>query len=217
MSVSRQRGMTLPEVLIALLVFAAIAAASVYALRLGVDSRDQLAAVDDRLKDFQIARTLMKDDLAQVTSRVVRNEFGDARPAPFIGNLESFGARREDDERLLAAFVRAGWLNPQAEEPRSALQYVEYIYRNGALIRKTRAYLDETANADENERILFDGLTSASVSFFLREERGELEWADIWPVSSASRAPRAIALTIEREGREPLRQLFWIGDLGEAS
>ncbi|MEO1137409.1 MAG: type II secretion system minor pseudopilin GspJ, partial [Pseudomonadota bacterium] len=147
-----QRGMTLPEVLIALLVFAAIAATSVYALRLGVDSRDQLAAVDDELKAFQIARTLIKDDLAQVTARVVRNEFGDARPAAFIGNLESFGARREDDERLLAAFVRSGWLNPAANEPRSTLQYVEYVYRNGALFRKSRAFLDEAANADTTER-----------------------------------------------------------------
>jgi prepilin-type N-terminal cleavage/methylation domain-containing protein len=61
---SQQQGLTLPEVLIALLVFSAIAATSVYALRLGVDSRDQLARVDDELKSFQLARTLIKEDMA---------------------------------------------------------------------------------------------------------------------------------------------------------
>lgn len=213
----RQRGMTLPEVLIALLVFTAIAAASVYALRLGVDSRDQLAAVDEELKTFQIARTILKDDLAQATQRRVRDEFGDSREAAFLGNLESFGARREDDERLLIGFVRSGWLNPGAEDPRSALQYVEYVFRNGALIRRARAYLDEAANADVTERVLIEDLETVQASFFLREERGELEWVDIWPVSGNAPPPRAVSLVIEREGRAPLRQLFWIGDIGGSS
>ncbi|PQA86802.1 type II secretion system minor pseudopilin GspJ [Hyphococcus luteus] len=213
---ARQKGMTLPEVLIALLVFAAIATASVYALRLGVDSRDQLARVDAELKTFQIARTLIKEDMAQVTMRRVRNQFGDMEETVFRGNLESFGARREDDERLLAAFVRGGQINPDAAAPRSALQYVEYVYRNGALIRRSRAYLDEAEDADVIERVLFDGLLDAKAEFLLGEQRGELEWADIWPVGAGSAPPRAVAITLERENRPPLRQLFWIGSVGGA-
>ncbi len=209
-----QRGMTLPEVLIALLVFAAIAATSVYALRLGVDSRDQLARVDDELKAFQIARALIKEDMAQVTGRRVRNEYGDMEETVFRGNLESFGARREDDERLLAAFVRGGWINPDAQAPRSALQYVEYIYRNGALIRRSRAYLDEASGADVSERVLFSGLKDVRADFLLRETRGELEWAEIWPVGAGATPPQAVSLTIEREGHAPLQQLFWIGAVG---
>jgi general secretion pathway protein J len=207
----RQRGLTLPEVLIALLVFSAIAATSVYALRLGVDSRDQLARVDDELKAFQIARAIIKEDMAQVTMRRVRNEFGDMEETVFRGNLESFGARREDDERLLAAFVRGGWINPDAEAPRSALQYVEYVYRNGALIRRSRAYLDEAPDADMSERVLFGDLQDARATFLLGEARGELEWADIWPVGANAPPPKAVAITLEREGRPPLQQFFWIG------
>ncbi|MCK5745879.1 MAG: type II secretion system minor pseudopilin GspJ [Oricola sp.] len=212
----RQKGMTLPEVLIALLVFAAIAGTSVYALRLGVDSRDQLARADANLKAFQIARTLIKEDMAQVTPRRVRNEFGDMEETVFRGNLESFGARREDDERLLAAFVRGGRINPDAAAPRSALQYVEYVYRNGALIRRSRAYLDEASRADVSERVLFDDLVDARAAFLLGEDRGELQWADICPVAGGSPPPRAIALTIEREDETPLRQLFWIGAVAVA-
>ncbi len=211
MTAARQSGMTLPEVLIALLVFAAIATTSVYALRLGVDSRDQLSRVDDELKSFQIARTLIKEDMAQVTLRTVRDEFGATQPSPFIGNLMSFGARREEDEKLLAAFVREGWINPGAELPRSTLQFVEYVFRGDTLIRRTRAYLDDASGADETERVLFDGLVNARISFLLNEVRGELNWSEIWPVSGASPPPRAISLEIEREDRPPLQQLFWLG------
>jgi general secretion pathway protein J len=206
--------MTLPEVMIALLVFAAIASTSVYALRLGVDSRDQLGRVDDSLKSFQIARTLIKEDLAQATDRIVRDEFGAPLPAAFRGNLVSFGGSAADDERLLAAFVRAGWRNHEARAPRSALQYVEYVFKNGALIRRARVYLDDTANADVMERTLFEGLDDARMAFLTGELRGELQWADIWPVPGRPAAPRAVSLTLEREGEEPLEQLFWIGEVG---
>lgn len=212
-----QKGLTLPEVLIALLVFSAIAATAVYALRLGVDSRDQLAAVDSDLKSFQIARTLIKEDLAQLSDREVRDEFGDGRPAAFMGNLTNFASRSEDDERVLASFVRAGWINPGAEEPRSALQYVEYVFRGGALIRRSRAYLDGASGADSSERILFDNLLDARAAFLLGENRGELEWSDIWPVSGAGAPPPALSFTLEREGREPLEQLFWIGAMESGS
>lgn len=210
MNARAQKGLTLPEVLIALLVFSAIAATAVYALRLGVDSRDQLAVVDDDLKSFQIARTLIKEDLAQITARTVRDEFGDGRPAPFMGNLQNFASRREDDERVLASFVRAGWINPGAEEPRSALQYVEYVFRDGALLRRSRAYLDEASGADADERVLFANLVDAQAAFLIGEQRGELEWSDIWPVSGRGSAPQALSITLDREGREPVEQLFWI-------
>lgn len=212
-----QKGLTLPEVLVALLVFSAIAATSVYALRLGVDSRDQLAAVDEDLKSFQIARTLIKEDLAQLVDRAVRDEFGDGRPAAFMGNLASFASRSEDDELVLASFVRGGWINPQAEEPRSALQYVEYVFRGGALIRRSRVYLDEATGADNSERVLFDNLLDARAAFLTGESRGGLEWAEIWPVSGRGAPPQALSITLEWEGRAPMEQYFWIGSLEAGS
>ncbi|WP_425408605.1 type II secretion system minor pseudopilin GspJ [Hyphococcus sp.] len=217
MSVSRQYGFTLPEVMIALLVFAAIASASVYALRLGVDSRDQLAAADERLKSFQIARTLIKEDLAQVAARNVRDEFGQPFPAAFRGNIVEFGGNIQEDETLLLAFVRHGWRNPNAATPRSSLQYVEYLFKGGALVRRSRIYLDEAARSDTSERVLFEGLEDARASFLIGETRGELEWADIWPVSNAVQPPAAVSLMLIWPDRAPLEQRFWIGGIGNAS
>ncbi|WDI31245.1 type II secretion system minor pseudopilin GspJ [Hyphococcus flavus] len=214
MRARRQKGMTLPEVLIALLVFAAIASTSVYALRLGVDSRDQLEDADNRLKGFQLARTLIKEDLAQVVNRPVRDEFGQTQSASFLGNLVSYGGRVEDDEKLLISFVRNGWVNPNAEAPRSSLQYIEYVLKGGALIRRARIYLDEYAQSDDIERILFEGLDDARASFLIGEQQGELAWADIWPVSGAAAPPLAVSITFEERDQVPLEQYFWLGEIG---
>lgn len=213
-----QRGFTLPEVLIALLIFALIASASVYALRLGVNSRDQLSDADQELRKLQIARILMKEDFGQVVMRPVRDEFGIVNPVSFYGGQITFGRRAADDEKKLVSFVRGGWLNPQAAEPRSALQHVEYIFKDGRLIRRARIYLDPVSNSDTVERVLFENLEGADAQFLTGQFRGELEWGDVWPVSSdPSRPPRAIAITIIRKNADPLRQLFWIGDVGPRS
>lgn len=214
----RQQGFTLPEVLVALLIFSLIAAASVYALRLGVDSRDQLAASDERLKELQIARVLIKEDFAQVTARPVRDEFGILTPAYFHGGQSLFERRPVSGEDVLVTFVRGGWLNPNARAPRSALQYVEYIRKDDALIRRARVYLDDASRSERIERVLFDDIEGADIQFLAGEIRRELQWADAWPVSGAqSPPPRAVAITITDKNGDELRQLFWVGEIGDAS
>jgi len=226
-----QRGLTLAEVLVALLVFSLIAASSVYALRLGVDARDQLEAADAELKRLQLARMLIKEDLAQIVRRPARDEFGIAAPSVFFGGDVVFSGREEDDERILFSFVRGGWINPGAVAPRSALQHVEYVFTRRALVRRARAFVDETQASEGVERVLFDDLDDAHTEFLIGEARGDLDWAEIWPVAGAGAggaaggsgggvnlaAPRAAALVIEENGAPPLRMHFWIGDLGQGS
>lgn len=215
-AVQKQKGMTLPEVMVALLVFSLISASSVYALRLGVDSRDQLEAADAELKSLQLARILIKEDLAQIVARPVRNEFGEQGQFIFEGGQSVFGGRIEDDERILFSFVRGGRINPGALAPRSALQHVEYVFRDGAVVRRSRSFVDETTNSETVERIIFDDIQDARAEFLNGQVRGELDWADAWPVGGNGRPPRAVAVITEKENTPPLRQLFWIGGLGEA-
>ena len=210
-----QKGLTLVEVMVALMVFALIAAACVYALQMGVNSREQLEAADADLKEVQLARILIKEDLAQVVNRSVRDSFGVAKPSAFAGGQITFGGRAEDDEEILVEFVRGGWLNPNAQNPRSTLQHVQYIFTDGALVRRARLYLDETENADVIERVLFAELDDASADFLSGQNRGELEWADAWPVSgAASGPPKAVRISLSSEKLGDLEQLFWIGDVG---
>ncbi len=212
-----QRGFTLPEGVIALLVFSMISAACVYSLRLGVDSRDQLAETDEFIKELQLARLMVKEDFAQVTTRAVRDEFGILSPAAFYGGQSPFYRRTEDDETILVAFVRDGWINPNARAPRSSLQYVEYIKRNDTLIRRARVFLDGARQSEFIEKELFTGLSNIEIAFLVDSDQLDLQWADVWPVGTGQTSPpKAVSITTTSKAGDVLRQLFWIGEVGNA-
>lgn len=211
-----ERGLTLVELLVALLVFSFVASAAVLALRLGVEARDQLELADDRLSQFEIARLMLKDDLAQLVNRPVRDEFGDTSGAMFRGGEVLRLRNPVEGERRLMAFVRAGWANPGATAPRSSLQYVEYLEKDGALVRRIRPFLDDARDQPEFDRVLIDGVSGITVSFLQGNARGALDWADRWPPAAGAPAPEAIALDVTDPRFGEVRQMFWIGKIGGA-
>ncbi|MEO1251891.1 MAG: type II secretion system minor pseudopilin GspJ [Pseudomonadota bacterium] len=210
-----QRGVTLPELLIALLVFAFIAGVGVAALRLAIDGREQLIESDDRLREWQLARLIIRSDLAQIAHRTVRDEFGDRNPASVIGGVGFSDRPAEADEAPLMGFVRGGWSNFDGATPRSTLQYVEYVFKDGALVRRTRSYLDDARNQPNRERILFADVEDAEISFLVGETSRGLDWAPDWPVTGAGPAapPVAIQMSFRHARLGDVEQLFWIGEL----
>ncbi len=208
-----QRGFSAPELLVSLLIFATIASAAVYVLRLSVDARDQLEVANDRLAGVEIARSIIKDDLAQIAIRPVRDAYGvTAGPAMQGGEFADTKLAREGETRLLA-FVRRGWVNPGMDAPRSTLQYVEYIYKGDKLIRRTRPYLDDAKEQKRTDHTLLSGLESLKVAFVRGENSRGLDLVDLWPLSDNRLAPppKAVEITMETERYGVLRQLFWIG------
>ncbi|MBI1392531.1 MAG: prepilin-type N-terminal cleavage/methylation domain-containing protein [Alphaproteobacteria bacterium] len=213
---ARQFGLTLPEILIALLIFSMISAAGVAGLRMTIDGRDQLEEADARLRDWQILQTTIREDLANLSLRTPRDEFGDRYPAAFIGG-RTFELNRlapVEGETPLFAFVRGGRSNPGAREPRSTLQYVEYLYRDSAIIRRSRPYVDDAPNASEADRILVGELAGLEASFLIGQTSRGLDWADAWPPPSSSGGPpRALRLTLTTDRFGEIEALFWIGEL----
>jgi len=207
-----QRGVTLPELLIALLVFAMISSAGVYALRLAVDGKEQLDASDAMLREWRLARIMIRQDMAQLAPRTVRDEFGQQQNAAFLGGA-GFAARAPvAGEEPLAGFVRRGWTNPEDAAPRPALQYVEYILKEGDVVRRTRAYLDAARNQPSTDRVLFAGVDNVRISFLAGETSEELQWSTMWPTPGAANfAPLAIRLEFESDRIGPVEQLFWVG------
>ncbi|MEM8772951.1 MAG: type II secretion system minor pseudopilin GspJ [Pseudomonadota bacterium] len=213
-----QRGLSLPELLVALFVFALIASVGVYAVRLAVDGRAQLLETDERLRDWQLARLIVRQDLIQVAARTVRNEFGEPLAGPFIGGLGFSGRAPVSGETPLVAFVRGGWTNFGAESPRSTLQYVEYLVIEDKIIRRTRPYLDDARNQPTDERILFHDARNVELSFLLGETSRGLDWTQDWPTAgSVAAAPKAVRLTLTTKRFGDLEQLFWLGDFSRAT
>jgi len=194
-------GFTLVEMLVALFIFAIISAAGVSIVTYGIDAKAATREATNRLRDVQIARALLKADLAQPVQRPVRDAYGDNRLPAFSG-----GITRQGDGTLMS-FVRGGWANPGQVEARSTLQFVQYAVVDGKFIRRSRLRLDATANTPDDERVLLSGVSNVEVRFYSGGQ-----WADRHGTGRKGEAglPDAVALDMDVAGFGHLTQLFLV-------
>ena len=191
MTSRRVRGFTLVEMLVALVVFGLLSAATVGVLVHAADNREVVGARMDRLGEFQRARALMKADLGQAAPRRVRRGDGSAVRTAFIG-------QRPGDAPLWG-FVRRGWSNPDGAA-RASLQYVEYRIAGRQLERTAHAALDG-ARAPAPQVVL-TGVDATAIGYRYRGQ-----WNDGWP-GGADEIPEAIRLTLDVDGLGTIEQLF---------
>lgn len=187
---TRERGFTLVELMIALLIFGMLAAAGVGLLRFSVDAqaatRTRLAA----LASDRRVESLMAFDAAQAVPRLTRNEAGDMVPA-FEGDPSGF------------VLVRSG-VDPLTDAARSSLQKVAYRHEAQALTRRTWPMLDGAAPLPA--AVLADQI--ASVQFRYRGKDG---WRDRWDPIRPDLLPRAVELVVRPVAGPELRYLFLVG------
>ena len=183
-----EHGFTLVEMLVALSIFAAIAAMGVGLLRSSVDTQD---AVQERLKamgGINRLRAVMANDLAQAVQRPTRGPAGEAVPA-FIGSSNGF------------AFVHGG-AGALDGSSRPNVERVGYALVGGEWRRAIQPMLDGTALGDGDR--LVDEVAAVAVRY--RDERGD--WSESWTSEPGDRLPRAVEVRLTRTGREPLTMAF---------
>jgi general secretion pathway protein J len=183
-----QSGFTLVEMLVALSLFAAIAAMGVGLLRSSVDTQD---AVQGRLKAMggvNRLRAVMANDLAQAVQRPTRGPAGEAVPA-FVGSASGF------------AFVHGGAASLDGG-PRPNVERVAYALIGSEWRRAVQPMLDGTA-LGEGDRLVGE---VAAVQLRYRDETGN--WGESWSSEPGDRLPRAVEVRMTRTGRAPLTMLF---------
>lgn len=190
-----ERGFTLVEVLVALLIFGMLAAGGVAILSFSVRAQGATAAKLDDLGALNRTLSLLSADLAQAVDRPARDERGVRRPA-FVG--EAGGAA---DPAL--RFVRAGWSNPDAA-PRPGLQKVAYRVAGGVLERVGYPMLDGAAPLAP--AALLTGVADARLRY-----RYKGAWSDRWDGANGLALPDAVELRIVRTDRRQYRQMFLVG------
>jgi len=196
---SRQHGFTLIEILLALAIFAVLAAAGIGLLRASLDSREAAETATGRIAALQRAHAILREDLTALRLRASRGRDGTRRPWRFLGN-----ARPTPGEPLMA-FLRGGWSNPGMGAPRSELVYIEYDLEDGALVRSLVPRPDPTSKTPETRQVLLDGLGEVRLSYFVQEA-----WREGWrvPADRGGDPPAAVALEMEIDGIGRMRQLF---------
>lgn len=190
---NRQAGFTLIEMMIALLIFALLAAAGVSLLSFGVRAQ---AVAGRKLDDVgALARLdgILEADLAQALPRSSRDVNG-TRETPFAGGNAGTFLR----------VVRGGWDNVDGA-PRASLQKVEYRLNGEGAIERVAYPMVDGAEALPGAAMLA-GVQSVTLRYRLAGA-----WSDTWGADPTKPLPDAVELTIARRDGTVFRELFAVG------
>ena len=159
----RARGFSLVELLVALAVFATMAALAYGGLDSVARTRAELGRQQAAFQGLMRSVSLLERDLREAASRPVRGNYGEALPAlaGTAGHIE---------------FTRAGFANPQAE-PRSNLERVLYELDDAAIKRGTYPVLDRAPGTAPRLTTVRGNVDN----FRLRYLDSGNRWIDHWP------------------------------------
>lgn len=192
----KSAGFTLVELLVALTIFAMLAATGVTLLSFSVRTQEAAGERLDRLAEIRRAGALLTSDLAQAAARVSRDEAGAPRAA-------MIGGSGQGDATLLS-LVRRGWENLDGAD-RPSLQKVEYRWVAGRLERTAYRFLD--GSAPMPSVAVVTGVRAMRLRY--RGPRGE--WRDRWDPAQPLLLPTAVEMVIDTEESGSIRQLFLVG------
>jgi general secretion pathway protein J len=203
----RARGFTLVEVLIALTVFAFVSGAAVGVINLATNSDERLETINRELGQLERTRSIIRNDLAQIVERPYRVPTLSGSVATMLGGDRAGQILpAEDGEEILLAFVRTGWANPQARDPRPSVQQVTYLRRDGQLIRRTRPYIDAVEDTPVRDQVLL-----AEAETLVIRYRYGTQWTDRWQGGDQGQLPAAIRFAHTDPSYGPLTHDFLVG------
>jgi len=183
MRTPRPNGFTLIELLVALFITALLFAMGYGSLTEALNSRKEVEEQGARLSAVQQTIRVLEQDIELMQPRPARDPLGNGYEPPLVASQNASksdaGDASEDSSTqgpALLTFTRGSWANP-AGLPRSELERVSYLVRDGKLIRQNLPVMDTTAATSIVERELLDQVVS--VSFRYMDE--SMTWATLWP------------------------------------
>jgi len=195
--VAKQLGLTLVEVLVALLVTAFISAISFNAIQSATTTQTVVQEQGGHLHSLQRFSVTWTDDLEHLIARPIVDEFGVSRLA-----LEAY-----KDAEVLLEFTRSGrYRNPNL--PISSLERVEYRLEGDKLKRSVWLWLDRLEPEPTYEAIVLEGIDEARLVFYRKDQvlRSQDEWTQN-SIAAADEMPLGIELIIEHEVYGEVRRL----------
>ncbi len=195
---TRQRGFTLLELLIAISIFAMIGMGSYQVLATVLRAQAVTDSASESLIRMQRTYLRLGQDFRQIIDRPVRDTYGDTLPAFHM-----------PDRGYDLEFTRSGWRNP-LQRQRSELQRVAFELDGTTLLRHYWSVLDRAQDTEPRTQVVLEDVDS----FTLRLLDAEGNWHKQWPPrSNSSEAegtplPAALELRIGVPVYGELRWLF---------
>lgn len=196
----RSAAFTLIELMVAMAIFAVLAALAYGVLNQTLLNAEILSDRMDRLRAIQKTVRVISDDFMQLAPRPVRQEFGEGFSAALTTDLQSVYA---------IELTRGGW-NNLIVLPRGTLQRAAYRLEENELIRYHWNVLDRTLSNEPAAVSLLDEVDS--IVFRFLQSNGE--WTDVWPPASSpgptglKLRPRAVEMVLTLQSEGELRRLI---------
>jgi len=195
-------GFTLLEIMVAIVIFAIMAAIAYSGLNNVLLAREQTEEHSRDLQQLQTAMNWLARDVEQTIDRGVRSEYGELL-APLIGN---------EFEGYLIEFTRDGWRNP-ANHARSSLQRVAYAVRDHKLLRAYWRVLDRAEDSKPYEQVLLDGVNAVEIRYLADGDEWQTSWppADLGTNTTPLTLPRAVEVNIDTKLFGKITRLLRVG------
>jgi general secretion pathway protein J len=198
----RTRGFSLIEVMIAVAIFAVVAAIAYRGLGSVVRTRAALQETEQKLHSLTRALNLLEKDLSQAQMRSIRSGAGVLEPA-LLGDASSLRV-----STLAVAAASAG--------VHFAPVRVQHVFGPNRWLRSSRAVLDAAPNTAESTRIQLESVSRVELSYFDQN----LQPSGVWPPAAARNdpnfdldtLPRAVELRFTVPGAGQIRRLILISD-----
>jgi general secretion pathway protein J len=201
-----ENGMTLLEILIAMVVFTIIAAAGYGGLHQGLAVQQQLQEQQTWWKNLDAVVNLIEQDLDQVRNIAPRTPVTDALA------FRGYSDNNSGSSGEFIKFTRGGYQTFQATNVGPYLR-LAYRLRDGVLYRVSWRGLNLPENEPGEESKLLTDIKDVSVRY-LHETR---RWVDTWPLrftgEEAATVPRAVELSISLTNNTTYRRVFYVGPL----
>ena len=172
----RNRGFTLLEMVVAVAIFAIMAAIAYTGLNHTIKVGNQVSESNQRLSELQFALSYFSSDWLQVSPRKVRNQYGDEENNIIIADNS-------------VSFTRSGWAN-LLQRKRSNLQRVQYLLIDNKLVRRHWLSLDQGIGEEPLESVLLHNVNALEVQLVDASEKA----IDAWPEDLVRDERQPIAL-----------------------
>jgi general secretion pathway protein J len=183
-----ERGFTLMEVLVAMVLLSLFAVVAYRALDAVLNIQRQAVVKMDRLNELAAAFAIIDKDLTNATTRVDPRIPGDGGLRALV---RQDGAAQFDLLRL------------HPEDAEDGLQRTGYRCAGETLIRLVWQDINNPFDTPQ-ESILVDGLGSCTFKYM--SSGGQ--WLSVWQAQTGSLLPRAVELNVTESDGTPIRRVF---------
>lgn len=197
LNVFNSQGFTLFEVLIAVSIFALIAALTMTNLIQVGKTGEKVSQAQLQLSEIQFALAYLGKDMAQLIERDIRDKYGDNQEALIL-----------DEEQF--SFSRTGWGN-LLQQGRSQQQRVSYNLEDSSLIRSYSVHLDQGYIDEPLKQVLLTNVEKFEVELLLKENETLSSWPpDATVIESIS--PVAVKVSLAIKGFGEIFRIYEIAD-----